>query len=58
MARLNPLDWQKEDDENVVYECKTDTLDNFLSPEQKKRVSLIKLDVEGHEIDVFKRHWD
>ena len=55
MARPNPLNYQvqHENDANVIYECKTDTLDNFLSTAQKKRVSLIKLDVEGHEVDVL-----
>ena len=45
----------KEDNETeaVVYEVKTDTLDNFI--EDKKIIpTLIKIDVEGHELSVLK----
>ncbi len=45
----------KEDNETeaIIYEVKTDTLDNFI--EDKRKVpSLIKIDVEGHELSVLK----
>lgn len=45
----------KEDNETeaIVYEVKTNTLDNFV--EDKRIVpSLIKIDVEGHELSVLK----
>lgn len=45
----------KEDNETeaIVYEVKTDTLDNF-SKEKNVFPNLIKIDVEGHELSVLK----
>jgi FkbM family methyltransferase len=34
------------------YECKVDTLDHQLS--NRSRISLLKMDVEGHELNVFR----
>lgn len=45
----------KEDNEteSIVYEVKTDTLDNF-TKEKNIFPNLIKIDVEGHELSVLK----
>ncbi|MES2565228.1 MAG: FkbM family methyltransferase [Bacteroidota bacterium] len=45
----------KEDNETeaIVYEVKTDTLDNF-TKSHKVKPDLIKIDVEGHELAVLK----
>jgi len=45
----------KEDNETeaIIYEVKTDTLDNF-AREKKIIPDLIKIDVEGHELSVLK----
>lgn len=45
----------KEDDETeaIVYEVKTNTLDNF-TKEKNVPPDLIKIDVEGHELSVLK----
>ena len=45
----------KEDNETeaIIYEVKTDTLDNFTS-EKKLIPDVIKIDVEGHELSVLK----
>jgi len=45
----------KEDNETeaIIYEVKTDTLDNFIA-EKNIKSDLIKIDVEGHELSVLK----
>ncbi|MFN8117467.1 MAG: FkbM family methyltransferase [Bacteroidia bacterium] len=45
----------KEDNETeaIIYEVKTDTLDNFIT-EKNIKPDLIKIDVEGHELSVLK----
>ncbi len=45
----------KEDNETeaIIYKVKTDKLDNFVE-EKKIRPTLIKIDVEGHELSVLK----
>ena len=45
----------KEDNETeaIIYNVKTDTLDNFIK-EQQVFPDLIKIDVEGHELSVLK----
>lgn len=45
----------KEDNETeaIIYEVKTDTLDNFIAKKNIKP-DLIKIDVEGHELSVLK----
>ncbi len=45
----------KEDNETeaIIYEVKTDTLDNF-TKERNINPDLIKIDVEGHELSVLK----
>jgi FkbM family methyltransferase len=45
----------KEDNETeaIIYEVKTDTLDNFVK-DRKIVPDLIKIDVEGHELSVLK----
>lgn len=45
----------KEDNETeaIIYEVKTDTLDNF-TKEKNSIPDLIKIDVEGHELSVLK----
>lgn len=53
---LSTLEVENKEDyetEAIIYEVKTDTLDNFISVKQVTP-DLIKIDVEGHELAVLK----
>lgn len=44
----------KTQDGNSLTEVRVDTIDNYLHENKLKRIDLLKLDVEGHELEVLK----
>ncbi len=52
LSSLEVENKEQNETESIIYEVKTDTLDNFIK-EKDLHPDLIKIDVEGHELSVL-----